>query len=80
MSFRYDVLNIEILDDAKAIFTKPANEWTEEETRKAQMIIAAMQIVASQAPKPSKVGTSVCSHGIPTDRRCPDCSGEWRPS
>lgn len=48
MSFRYDVLNLGVLDDAKVLFSKPSTEWTAEEHKKAILIIEALRIVASQ--------------------------------
>jgi hypothetical protein len=46
MSFKYEQLNLEILEDAKQIFAKPATEWTAKEHMSARLIIAAMSAVA----------------------------------
>ena len=51
MSFRYDVLNLEILDDLRKIFEKPSTQWTESEYKKTILTIEAMRIVASQYKK-----------------------------
>ena len=50
MSFRYDVLNLEILDTLKEIFAKPSSQWTEDELKRASIILAAMEIVINQCP------------------------------
>lgn len=47
MAFRFDVLNLEILDSAKEVFAKPSTEWTDAEHMRAALIIEAMRIVAS---------------------------------
>ena len=46
MAFRYEQLNLAVLDDAREVFAKPATEWTEREYQRAVMAITAMQFVA----------------------------------
>lgn len=47
MSFRYDVLNLEVIDKLKLIYSKPSTEWTDIEALSVYMGLEAMEIVAS---------------------------------
>jgi hypothetical protein len=49
MAFRYDVLNLQVLDNAKEVFAKPSTQWTADERKRAMLIIEAMRIVVSQS-------------------------------
>ena len=48
MSFKYDELNLNVLDDAKVLFAKPSTAWTENEHKRALLIIEALRVVACQ--------------------------------
>lgn len=51
VSFRYDVLNLFVIDKLRELFTKPSTEWTEAEYRSVLLNMEAMRIVAAQYKK-----------------------------
>lgn len=73
MTFRYDVLNLAVLDDAREVFAKPSTQWTDTECKKAALIIGAMQIVASQKTVYCPKHVRVMERPIPKDE-CDQCA------
>ena len=55
MSFRFDTINPGVIDEARQVFKKPSTQWTEDDHKRAVMIIEALRIVASHyKPSPAE--------------------------
>ena len=48
MSFNYAQLNVEILDRLREVCAKPSTQWTDDEARSVDLILAAIRMVANQ--------------------------------
>lgn len=44
MAFRYEVVNLELIDSLKELLKKPTNELTDDEVKQVHLILGAIRI------------------------------------